>query len=56
MWYQAGNEVSERQWLDILGVLKVQAEDLDAPYLREWAARLDVSELLARAWQEAGLS
>jgi hypothetical protein len=47
--------VSERQWLDVLGVLKVQAEDLDATYLREWAAKLGVADLLARAWQEAGL-
>ncbi len=55
VWYQLSGEVSERQWLDVLGVLKVQAEDLDAAYLREWAAKLGVAELLARAWQEAGL-
>jgi len=55
VWYQLSGEVSERQWLDVLGVLKVQAEDLDAAYLREWAARLGVAELLERAWQEAGL-
>ncbi len=55
VWYQLSGEVSERQWLDVLGVLKVQAEDLDAAYLREWAARLGVAELRARAWQEAGL-
>ncbi len=55
VWYRSGGEVSERQWLDVLGVLKVQAEDLDVTYLRDWAARLGVSELLARTWQEAGL-
>jgi hypothetical protein len=55
VWYRSGGEVSERQWLDVLGVLKVQAEDLDAIYLRKWAARLGVTDLLARTWQDAGL-
>lgn len=55
LWYRAGGDISERQWLDVLGVLKVQAEDLDATYLLEWGTRLGVSELLTRAWQEAGL-
>ncbi len=54
-WYESGGAVSERQWLDVLGVLKVQAGDLDIPYLREWARKLGIAELLARAWGEAGL-
>src|SRR5207248_11318376 len=28
-WYRLGNEVSEQQWKDVLGVLKVQAGKLD---------------------------
>jgi hypothetical protein len=47
--------VSEKQWLDILGILKVQAGQLDRSYLAEWAARLDLSPLLERALDEAGL-
>ncbi len=51
-----GEHVSERQWLDVLGVLKVQSTDLDQVYLDEWAAQLGVSDLLARAYEESGLS
>jgi hypothetical protein len=46
---------SEKQWRDILGVLKVQGEHLSFGYLKEWAKTLDVSEALDRACQEAGL-
>jgi len=54
-WYRLGNEVSERQWSDVLGVLKVQADALDLAYLRYWAAQLDVADLLERALETAGL-
>ena len=46
--YKMGGEVSERQWGDILGILKVQVA-LDGAYLDEWADALDVMPLLARA-------
>jgi len=48
-WYERGERVSERQWNDVLGVLRVQAEALDLDYLRRWAVHLGVSELLQRA-------
>ncbi len=56
VWYQMGNRVSERQWLDVLGVLKVQGTALDTAYLRDWAAQLGVADLLAQAWSEGGLA
>jgi hypothetical protein len=49
VWYRLGNQVSERQWRDAVGVLKVQGDSLDRGYLVHWARRLDVWELLARA-------
>ena len=52
VWYRLGNEVSDRQWGDILGVLKVQAGSLDQHYLDDWARLLQVQDLLARARQE----
>jgi hypothetical protein len=54
-WYKMGDEVSDRQWNDILGVLKVQGTSLDLAYLRRWASELDVSTLLDRALEDAGL-
>lgn len=52
-WYRLGGEVSERQWRDILGVLKTRAGELDLDYLRQWGADLKVSDLLERALKEA---
>ena len=48
-WYKIGNETSERQWLDILGVIKIQDENLDVDYLKKWASELGVSDLLVKA-------
>jgi hypothetical protein len=52
-WYQVGGGISDCQWKDVLGVLKVQAGKLDENYLDQWATELKVSDLLTRARQEA---
>lgn len=54
-WYRMGDEVSDRQWNDILGVLKVQGTNLDMTYLQQWAVALKVTDLLERALVDAGL-
>ncbi len=54
-WYRMGGEVSDRQWNDILGVLKVQGTNLDMAYLQRWSASLNVTDLLERALADAGL-
>ena len=54
-WYRASGGQSDRQWQDLVGVIKVQAPAIDRGYLRQWAARLDLSQLLDRALAEAGL-
>lgn len=51
-WYRMGGEVSERQWRDVLGVLKTRTGELDLDYLRKWARELKVTDLLDRALQE----
>lgn len=55
-WHRRGGGVSERQLTDVLGVLKVQRERLDLVYLREWAERLGVLDLLEGLLAKAGLS
>jgi hypothetical protein len=52
-WYRLGNEVSDRQWRDILGMIKTQGERLDFAYLSQWAVALNVADLLEKALLEA---
>jgi hypothetical protein len=54
-WFEKGARVSERQWSDVVGVLKVRGNALDLDYLRRWATQLGVAELLAAVLVEAGL-
>ena len=52
--FQRGGGVSERQWRDVLGVLRVQGARIDRQELARWAGPLGVSDLLHRALREAG--
>lgn len=52
-WFKLGGEVSERQWKDLIGVLKVQGEKLDFSYLKKWTRDLGLLTLLERAIEEA---
>jgi hypothetical protein len=51
-WYQAGGEVSETQWTDLRGILMVSGASLDHEYLRHWASRLGLADLLDRLLRE----
>ncbi|MCP3996885.1 MAG: hypothetical protein GY722_17750 [bacterium] len=52
-WYRMGNEASDRQWRDTLGIVVVQGDALDVAYLRRGAELLGVSDLLERALLQA---
>ena len=54
-WFRLGGGTSERQWWDIVGVLKV-GTDVDRVYLRQWAAALGVDDLLDQALAAADVS
>lgn len=54
IWYEIGNRVSERQWRDVIGVIKVSGDLLDMEYLRRWAVRKNLWSLLTKAFAEAG--
>lgn len=47
-WYRLGGEISDRQWQDVLGIVKAQGNRLDWAYLREQAVGLRVADLLER--------
>ena len=51
-WYRQGGEVSERQWQDIQGIFDIQGNGLDQEYMSQWAALLEIADLLDRAIQE----
>ena len=53
--FRIGGNFSDRQWQDILGIMKVQGDLLDMNYLRYWTAELELSDLLEQALGEAGL-
>ena len=48
-WFRAGGEVSDRQWGDVIGVIRVAGAALDRNYLARWASQLGVSDLIDRA-------
>jgi hypothetical protein len=54
-WFKSGGEVSERQWLDILGVIKVQFIKLDKEYLTMWAKQIGVFSLLEKSFSECDI-
>jgi hypothetical protein len=54
-WYRQGGCVSERQWNDVLGILKVQQYSLDIEYMQRWADALGLSDLLLRALRDSGM-
>ena len=51
-WYRAGGEASDRQWRDVLGIVRVQGSRLDRDYLQTNAPTLGVADLLSRALSE----
>lgn len=52
-WFREEGEVSDRQWRDVLGVIKGSGRELDSAYLERWAEELEVADLLRRARGEA---
>ena len=54
-WFNLSNQTSEKQWQDIMGVIKVQQNKLDKEYLYHWAKQLSILELLEKVYKESGL-
>ena len=51
--FKLGGEISDRQWRDVLGIVRVQGDRLDRHYLERDAPVLDVGDLLRRALTDA---
>jgi hypothetical protein len=54
-WFRLGGEVSERQWRDIVSVLRTSGSQLDRAYLDSVADGANLGTLLVRARSDAGL-
>jgi hypothetical protein len=52
-WYSVGGEVSDRQWRDIVAVLRQCAAELDHAYLDSVAGASNLAVLLERARRDA---
>jgi hypothetical protein len=52
-WFQMGGGVSDQQWRDVLGLLRISGEKMDLQYVRSWAKSHDVEALLDRALAQA---
>lgn len=48
-WYRLGGHVSDRQWRDVIELMKMYQNKLNKDYLDQWAAVLKVSDLLEKA-------
>jgi len=55
LWYEEGGKVSDRQWQDLQGILRLRGKELDLAYLEHWARQLGLGQSLATALSEAGL-
>jgi hypothetical protein len=53
LWFLEGDGVSDRQWRDLVQVLRHSARSMDDSYLDSWAERLALRDLLAKARGEA---
>jgi hypothetical protein len=54
-WYRKGGQISEQQWNDVVGLLKVQHALLDWKYIQRWAETLGLSGLLTKALNDSGV-
>jgi hypothetical protein len=53
VWFRMGGEVSERQWRDVVGIIRMRRPQLDYAYLDRSAEAFGVRDLLDLAHQDA---
>ncbi len=54
-WFRQADESSDKQWRDLVGVLKTLGRDIDQPRLRLACMDLGVEDLIDRALDAAGI-
>lgn len=54
IWYLRGGGASKQQLRDVMGILAIQGS-IDSNYLKNWAPKLQVEELLKKLFRDAGI-
>ena len=49
LWFRDGGSVSDKQWRDVVAILRVGGGSLDVEYMTAWAQRLGIGTELTRA-------
>jgi hypothetical protein len=52
LWFEEGGRLSDRQWRDALGVLRVRGDQIDHSYLERHAQAYGITDLLAKLLAE----
>lgn len=52
-WFRAGGDVSDRQWSDVVNVVRVRGSNFDWAYTETWCDALGVADLVERLKHEA---
>ena len=55
-WYRMGGSVSDRQWRDVVGILRVLGDALDVDYLQTMARTCGLIDDLDAALREVGIA
>ncbi|MEB3343186.1 hypothetical protein [Okeania sp.] len=55
-WYKIADDYSQKQWRDVLGILKARQQILDFDYLKLWSNYLQLTPELEKAFDETNLT
>lgn len=52
-WFRQGGSMSDRQWRDVVGILRIHCESMDLDYLRVSASKIGLTDQVNEALQQA---
>lgn len=52
-WFRQGGSMSDRQWRDVVGILRIHGQSMDIDYLRTSASEIGLTDQVEEALQQA---